>query len=80
LWRGVVVGSIDGISDDVVAHEHDEVERDGKQDPQSILMIPDDVGVHGGHEQKDGKEADDVLSHGQHFRRMRSGFEQAMFF
>jgi hypothetical protein len=75
-WHGVVVGSIDDIPDDMVAHEHDEVERNGKEDSQSILMIPDDVGVHGSHEQNDGKEADDVLSYGQHFRR-RSKSEKA---
>ena len=61
----------------MIAHKHDEVEPDGKKNPQSILMIPHDVCIHGGHEQNDGSEEDDILSHGQHFRR-RSGFEQVV--
>jgi hypothetical protein len=77
LWCSVDVGSIDGIASDVIAHKHDEVEPDGKKNPQSILMIPDDVCIHGGHEQNDGSEEDDILSHGQHFRR-RSGFVQVV--
>jgi hypothetical protein len=76
--RSVVVGPVDGIADDMVAHEHDEVESNGKEDSQSILIIPDDVCVQGSHEQHDGNECGDVLSHGQHCWR-RSGFEGVVY-
>ena len=43
------------------------------ENSKRILVIPDDVCVHGGYEHSDGNEAGDFLRFGRHFRR-RAGF------
>jgi hypothetical protein len=48
-----------------------------RENSERILVIPDDVCVHGGHEQSDGNEAGDFLRFGQYFRR-RAGFLESV--